>query len=353
MGCTVDLAIKSFNEWLEQKISTIEDLSNKIDTIDRTILHEFNKLSWDDWCQRVPMILRTDYDLEDDENEINKRMRHWADSSWLWIDGHDSLISLRGILEAAEGFERLSLDIGELVDGGWIDANEQICLHSAALVSTRGTPTGPVIVLAEGNSDIEVLKASLPVFHPDLTEFITFLDHREFNVDGGVGFVVKFLKAFAAARVPTNVVAVVDNDAAGLKAFKETKALNLPDNMVCIHLPDIEIARNYPTVGPQGNHPMDINGSACSIEMYMGRSSLVVNSVLSPVLWNGRDGKYWQGAVENKDAIRTQFLKSIRNNSVNAHRDFPEMALIWDEILKAAKNNASSAQERAKPPLPY
>lgn len=293
MGCTLELAKQSFSEWHESKIEAEETLQEFIDSSDSTILQALNSLSWDDWRQRVPTILRTYYDEIDEADEINQRMRLNNGPSWLWIDGLDSLISLRGILDAAEGFEMLNLDVGELVDEGWIEATEKICSHRATMVSTRGQPTGPVIILAEGSSDIEVLKYSLPVFHPDLTEFITFLDHKEFKVDGGTRFVVKFLKAFAAASVPANIVAVVDNDAVGREAFEATKALNLPDNMVCIHLPDINFARNYPTIGPQGEHQMDINGRACSIEMYMGRLPLSVNNVVRPVIWNGRKGEAW------------------------------------------------------------
>lgn len=353
MGCTKELFKKSFSTWLETKIQAEKTLQESIYFYDSPILRELNRFTWDNWSRRVPTILRTYNDEEFYKDEINQRMRLGGDSSWLWIDGLDSLISLRGILDAADGFEMVTLDVGELVDGGWIDATEKICLHRPSMVSQRGRPAGPVIILAEGKSDIEVLKATLPVFHPDLTEFISFLDHREFDVDGGAGFVVKFLKAFAAARVPTNIVAVVDNDAAGLVAFEDAKELNFPDNIACIHLPDIELGKNYPTIGPHGEQEMDINGRACSIEIYMGRSSLSENNVLRPVLWNGRQREAWQGSVEDKVTVRTQFLKLIHDDGVNVHRDFPEMALVWFSILEAAKINASAAQERAKPPLDW
>lgn len=353
MGCTVELVKQSFSAWLESKIASEENLQESINTYDSPILQTLYSFSWDDWRQRVPTILRTYYDYLEDEDKINQRMRLKGDSSWLWIDGIESLISIRAILDAAEGFEMVVLDVGDLIDGGWIDASEKVCLHKANMVSKRGQPISPVIILAEGKSDIEVLRTSLPVFHPDLVEFIHFLDHNEFNVDGGAEFVVKFLKAFAAARVPANIVAVLDNDAVGLKAFEAAKAMKLPDNMACVHLPDMEFVRSYPTVGPQGEHHMDVNGRACSIEMYLGRSSLSENNVLRPVCWNGPHGKSWQGSVENKEAVRTKFLKLIQDDCIDVHQDFPEMTLVWRTILEAAKNNASAAQKRLKPVLEW
>jgi hypothetical protein len=47
-------------------------------------------------------------------------------------------------------------------------------------------------------------------------DYFSFFNHAELSVDGGAVYLVKFLKAFAAARAPLRIVAVFDNDTAGL-----------------------------------------------------------------------------------------------------------------------------------------
>ena len=354
MGCTAALTEQRFREWREDGICNqkkyLEAMEPDTAPEDDPTLVALHALSWVEWRRRVPGILRTLYDLDDRyANETDRRMKDY-DQSWLWFDGLDSLISLRGIIDAADDVRTVALDVGPLIDGGWVDADDQICAGKIRIVSARGQPSGPTIVLAEGRSDIEVLKASLAAFHPDLTDFVTFLDHSEFKVDVGASYVVKFLKAFAAARVPANVVAVFDNDAAGLVAHRQALSLDLPDNMACIHLPDIELGLAYPTIGPQGRHATDINGKACGIELYLGRAALSSNGALRPVRWKSEVSDAWQGEVDGKVAVREKFLRAIAAGSVDVDRDYPEMVLVWQAILEAATRTTEAAQQQARRP---
>ena len=345
MGCTASLAEKTFSEWRDRQVPLTEDLFERVDLDGTETLHALRNLTWEGWKNQVKTHLLKQHDDRRDEGTTDLFMP-W---SWMWFDGMNSLISLRSLVEAMEGCRHVILDVGDLVEGGWIDDQEPVCLHEASMIKVRGQPTGPVIVLTEGVSDREVLQTSLRAFHPDLEEYVTFLNHEEFKVDGGAGYVVKFLKAFAAARVPANIVAVLDNDAVGYMEQQRTHALRLPNNMACIRLPDVEIARNYPSIGPQGQHHMDVNGKACGIEVYLGRSALTLNDELRPVLWNGRCGDSWQGVVKDKEDVRNRFLELISNSNVNVNQEFPEMASVWKTILDAAISNAQLAQAEAKP----
>lgn len=349
LGCTASLVENRFNEWREENISRkLEWIEGLEPERDPEVL-ALRELNWNEWLRRVPNILQTLYGHQEYSDEIDRRMRGF-DSSWLWFDGFESLISLRGIIDGAHETQMVTLDIAPLISGGWINYDDQICAGKIRIVSTRGQPSGPTIILAEGSSDIIVLKECIPVFHPELVEFVTFLDHSEFKVDGGAGYVVKFLKAFAAAKVPSNIVAVFDNDAAGLTAYREACSLNLPCNIACIHLPEIEFARNYPSIGPQGCHRVNVNGKACSIELYLGVTSLSKNGKLRPVRWGGTVSGEYQGAVEDKLAVRDTFLSTIKTQGVDVNRDFPEMVLVWQSILDAASKIAEEGQRRARPP---
>lgn len=356
MGCTAALAQRRFEEWREDQIrdqeSYLADEESDKEPEQNEELKALRNLTWEEWCRRVPSVLLGLYDFDTHVDETDRHMKDFDESSWLWFDGLDSLISIRAIIDAAPAAQEITLDVGGLIGGGWIKKSAKICAEKIRIVAARGQPAGPAIVLAEGKSDIAVLKASIQRFHPDLTEFVTFLDHSEFNVDGGASFVVKFLKAFAAARVPSNIVAVFDNDAAGLTAYRQAQLLSLPENMACVHLPDIDLARNYPTIGPQGRHDADINGRACGIELYLGKSALSSNGAQRPVRWTGYDksADTYQGEVDEKEAVQEAFLTAMRDGSGDPEQDYPEMQLVWKTILEAIAFAAENAQEKGRPP---
>jgi hypothetical protein len=161
---------------------------------------------------------------------------------------------------------------------------------------------------------------------------------------------VKFLKAFAAARAPFRMIAVFDNDTAGIQAFRQASALGLPDNMIVTHLPDIELARVYPTVGPQGNRLVDVNGQAAGIELYHGRAALSVRGELRPVRWTGYNqaARAYQGEVESKTDVESAFLEQLERcrNASDARASFPELASVWVAIFAAVQCSAEAAERR-------
>ena len=84
---------------------------------------------------------------------------------------------------------------------------------------------------------------------PHLTDYFGFFEHDELRVDGGVGYLIKFSQAFAAARISSRMVALFDNDTAGREAFNRASELPLPSNIKVLRLPDIALAESYPSVG--------------------------------------------------------------------------------------------------------
>jgi hypothetical protein len=160
---------------------------------------------------------------------------------------------------------------------------------------------------------------------------------------------VKFLKAFAAARAPLRLIAVFDNDVAGKDACAQALALNLPRNISVLTLPDIELARKYLTIGPQGAGVADVNGRAASIELYLGRAALNgEDGNLRPVRWKGYVPPLnaYQGEVEGKAEICASFLGGIRDvaNAEAARNVYPELALVWQAIFKAVEQSMSEAR---------
>jgi hypothetical protein len=117
--------------------------------------------------------------------------------------------------------------------------------------------------------------------------------------------------------------------------------------------PDTDLARHYPTIGPQGFHHADVNGRAAGIELYLGKAALSVDGALRPVRWTGYDqnaAKY-QGEVEGKLEVQKAFLDGIRGDTEISL--YPELRSLLNVTLEAVSQAAEMSQSRARRPLKW
>ena len=113
--------------------------------------------------------------------------------------------------------------------------------------------------------------------------------------------------------------------------------IKLPTNIRTMTLPSSVAGGNYPTTGPQGVAWMDVNGMACSIELYLGRDALSDGAGgLRPIRWTGWDEKMqrYQGKVEGKDQVQKRFFEILAGcaSSAEARAAFPDLAAVIDAI---------------------
>ncbi|NKK59262.1 hypothetical protein GFM44_25575 [Rhizobium leguminosarum bv. viciae] len=196
--------------------------------------------------------------------------------------------------------------------------------------------TGPVLILTEGTSDTKILSTAIKAMYPEFADMYEFVDFEEFKIEGGASPLTKMVRAFAGVRMTQRIIALFDNDAAGL----EQKALldkgRLPQSIRIMTLPDATIGKRYPTLGPEGLRIMDINGAACSIELFLGRAALSdENGNLRPVRWSSwnKAASRYQGELENKNAATAEFLIAVKSGATppQLRRRFKDM----DGLLKA------------------
>lgn len=187
------------------------------------------------------------------------------------------------------------------------------CADARAEVQSNADQAAPTIVLTEGSSDAIVLGAAVELLRPHLAGFITFMDYSA-SPAGGVDGVVKGLRAFAAAGVGNRVIGLLDNDTAGKEGMRQIGLNPLPARMKAIQLPSLELAKDYPSIGTEGLVSKDINGSAVSIELFMGEDVLRDhNGLLTPVQmasWNEQHKQY-QGAITSKADIKKKFFDKL------------------------------------------
>lgn len=340
LGLTSAAARDAYLKWWAAEKDLYSDLVH--DGQDWALVddRDLDRLSFAEWGSRVPRVLRTRYDMERIEaaDPIDRRMCDLSDG-WLFFDAADERLVIRAMLDVCPDVAQVVLDVSALVMGGYIDAERDICTAAREPGAIERPVLEPAIVLGEGSSDIKILQRSLGALYPELTDYFSFFDHDGISVDGGASYLVKFIRAFAAARMSSRIVAVFDNDAAGIEAYNDLVRLKLPTNIKVLKLPDIDLAKSYPTLGPQGAHEVDVNGRAASIEMYLGRQNLVgCDGKLRPVRWHGylQKARAYQGEIDGKAEVVKAFDKELTKmaSPERARALHPELVTVWESIFE-------------------
>ncbi|MCK9795215.1 HEPN/Toprim-associated domain-containing protein [Isoptericola sp. 4D.3] len=251
--------------------------------------------------------------------------RHDRSMSWAWDELLEAFDDPR--FKLALGLTRtrrsttVTLDLTDLLLGGWLEENEIPHRTARTRVANDVTANGRVIVITEGRTDAEFLTRALALARPELTDAFSFLDFEGTSAPGGTDRVVSLTRGMAAAKVMNRVVAVLDNDTAGKAAFEQLKRSNLAVTITATRLPDVELGSSYPTLGPNGMSHVNINGRAITIEMMFGQTVLQdsANLTLSPVRWTGYNsavGEY-QGEVEAKKLIQARIRTALSAPSID------------------------------------
>ena len=215
------------------------------------------------WCNNVSNEMKMDYeDKIKQANDLKTNKISLEDLSYelfRQIDFNNELIAIWGVVhyEGVKDSDIAVLDISDLAEAGWLDYELDDFI------------TVPPIILTEGITDIKTLKKALHVIYPKLESNVRFLD-TSFRPETNAAAVVKMIKSFAAAGINNRILAILDNDAAASEAMTKLPR-NLPNNIKVIQYPELDLMTSYPTIGPQGEINMNINGLAGSIEMYMGK----------------------------------------------------------------------------------
>lgn len=167
------------------------------------------------------------------------------------------------------------------------------------------------LIVTEGKSDSRLLRQAIDVLFSEYRDFFSFIDYETANARGGTPELVQFVKMITGCGIKNRMVVLFDNDAAGQDALGQVRQNgNLPESVFALALPSLDRFQHYPTLGPDGPARSDINGRACSLELYLGTNSLTdpTTGDLVSVRWGGlndRLGRY-QGALSNRDKGQVQ-----------------------------------------------
>jgi hypothetical protein len=200
-----------------------------------------------------------------------------------------------------------------------------------------GVPSKTVII-TEGSSDTRILNLSLRIRYPHLQDYYSFLDFGSVSMQGGSGQLLNTVRAFAGAGIQQRMIAIFDNDTAGHDALRQLSTVSLPENIKAISLPDLSDVKSYPTIGPQGELAADLNGRACSIELYLGTDVLTGDDgELARVQWTGYNQpmRRYQGEILGKGELQKKYIELLEAGGValDAH-DWSGMDAIWHFIFR-------------------
>jgi hypothetical protein len=333
-GADWGAAVTAFDELVAQQIETHTSVreSTQDETIRKRIDEEnkaIRKLDLDAW---VDALCSSRPDTAEKRTDLGTR-------SWLldlWEYG-DIRLCLRAVLECRPS-DVVTLDVTDLIDGGWLTTDEDPREAALSAFGWAERYASPIVVLTEGSTDTRVLETALEIVYPHLRGFIRFADFTH-QQEANAGALVKTVKAFAAAGITNRVVALFDADSAARDAVRSLDTAKLPASIQVRHLPRIEIGDGYPTIGPSGDIVADdINGRACSLELYFGRDVLTeMDGSLRPVLWTAfvHGVNAWQGVIERKAELQDRFwskAEAAKDPASRSTQDWSGLRAVLDEV---------------------
>jgi hypothetical protein len=247
-----------------------------------------------------------------------------------FFENLDAYVILRLLGENADNLDRdLVWGFHDVVEGGYVEHDE---------VFEPLSDESRFLIVAEGSSDSAILKASLPIVAPDVSDFFDFVDMKDNYPFTGTGSLVNFCKGLAAIKVQNKILIILDNDTAGHAAFQRLQSLKMPRNMRVIKLPYLEEFSRFTTLGPSGSSTEDMNGRAVAIECFL---DLTFGPEEVPAIrWTSFNQE--RGAYQGELVLKEEYTKRFFDNVNKGGYDLDKLNLLWGHILQACASEASS-----------
>ena len=354
-GYTIRVAKVAFESGLVDEIHSAEQFSDRVPGSHEDRIDFLRSLTIDNWMIGLTRIfeekmLTTDLDRLSNSDSQLPLLRYMLSESRdfygfpgvEYLPEVEYLHFVRLVVESVPPDEQLVYDLTDLMHGGWIDEAADIVAYAESLISEDFLLAHRTIVLTEGVTDRRILRRALRLLYPHLGEYFHFFDFTGHKVGGGAGELANLVRAFAAAGVRHRILALFDNDTGARAALSSLDQDALPNNILIRHYPELEMARNYPTLGPSGQIVMDVNFLAGSIELYFGEDVLKCSDgEWIPVQWKGYNSalKAYQGEILDKksviDSFETKLTDCERNPQKLASYDWDGIRAIIDVMRSA------------------
>lgn len=341
-----ELDFAKFKEWkvadLGEELAATDNL--KYERVEDFATNQITKREFEFWkhveldkfISAATKIIKENFDWKvycyEDIRQFENYENYLLSQSSYLVDAmpfFDKLNSFAAIIEQLESEQSVIQDLTSLVNGGWIKEGFRL-----------SGLNNKIIIITEGSSDVNILKPSLKLLYPHLTGYFSFMDFKAFKTQGSASSLLHTMKAFASAGISNKTIALFDNDTAARDVLETINLESFPENFRLLLFPEIEIAKNYPTLGPTGEVEMDINGLACSIEIFTGSDVLKnENGNFYPIQWKGYNKKLnaYQGEILEKKRVQEKFQMKLENAKNNQNVDLQDWTGI-EEIFRVLFN---------------
>ncbi len=227
--------------------------------------------------------------------------------------------ALRVFAERPENLDLMVVwDFMDVVESGYFERKD----------FTVGSNGEDFLLVTEGTSDTDIIRHAFKILRPEIADFFRYVDMEENYPFGGHGNLLNFMKGLNSIGMTKGVLAIFDNDTAGVGSLKVLS--KLPD-VKAIKLPDLDELRSFPTIGPNGEHLADINGRAAAIECYLK---------LPPecrIRWTNYDPKVgeYHGAIDQREPEKSRQRDAFLKATSRDDYPFEKIRKVLDTIVEA------------------
>ena len=346
MGFSLPQAKKDFERLRLELIEELNPAEGDREDISAESRAQIERLTFENYGDALRLVMRRKLrpvPFEDrSRRDVSETERHILeydeDNSFMGYFCSDPRFFIRVACSLVPPDAVVEQDLTEVIDAGYYETDEPICENALRDLTADYPLNTKIIIVTEGSSDAAILREALGLLYPHLVDFYSFFDFGASRAAGGANQVVSVLKAFISANIPNKVIGLFDNDTAAHEAARPLERIALPHNVAVLHYPDLETLRTYPTIGPTGTMPFDVNGLAGSIELYLGNDVLRSDH---PVQWKGFSesvGAY-QGEVMHKASVHEKFQEKVERCKANPElmgcADWMGLDRIWKSIFAA------------------
>ena len=106
------------------------------------------------WMERIPEALRTRYDTDRFSDNVEEDLfdrSFIGDGEWMAFSAADRRLGIRLALEAFREAKEVSIDISDLIYGGWLEEDVALCDDARAPDTMARPALEPTVIMAEGS----------------------------------------------------------------------------------------------------------------------------------------------------------------------------------------------------------
>ena len=239
----------------------------------------------------------------------------------VFFENMDPYIILRLLCENSErAYLNVYWAYADLVEEGWVS---KVDIVKPLPESKR------ITIVTEGSSDTKILEKAINDLYPEISDFFSFIDMEKNYPFTGTGNLYNFCCGLHKIRILNNIIAIFDNDTAGIEKIEKLKQLPQRSNTLFLKLPDYTGLNSIMTVGPNGKTRENINGRAVSIECFLDFNSLEEEPCIRWTSYSERMKEY-QGSLQHKEEYTRIFLK---NDIKSGIYDVSKIRFLIDYII--------------------